>query len=155
MSDKRNTIVGFACLDGSFCLLENRSLQSGQGCFSNILVLQVYLCFSSFCTHRTGFSEKKPRSTSNAHNSPSMTRPTEVSGTSENVCEKPTISPNIQSSTERSYKKVQCVLNAEFTATNGLENLRKNLLPEGISEKASNLITSNSKTSSIKHYNSA
>ena len=84
-----------------------------------------------------------------------MTRPTEVSGTSENVCKKPTISPNIQSSTERSYKKVQCVLNAEFTATNGLENLRKNLLPEGISEKASNLITNNSKTSSIKHYNSA
>ena len=40
-------------------LLENRSFQSGQSCFSNILASQVYLCFSPFCTHSTGFSESK------------------------------------------------------------------------------------------------
>ena len=38
--------------------------------------------------------------------------------------------------------------------TNGLDNLRQNLLAEGISERASKLITNNRRTSSIKHYES-
>ena len=60
----------------------------------------------------------------NAHNNHSMTRPTRFSGASENVCKKPTTSISTQRSTERSCKKVESTLNAEFTATNGLENLR-------------------------------
>ena len=36
-----------------------------------------------------------------------------------------------------------------------MDNLKQNLLAEGISERASNLITNNRRTSSIKHYESA
>ena len=76
-----------------------------------------------------------------------MTRPTMVSRAFKNVCKKAT--------TERSYRKVEFTRNIEFTATSGLDNLRQNLLAEGISERASNLITNNRRTSSIRHYESA
>ena len=92
---------------------------------------------------------------SNAHNNPSMTRPTMVSGAFKNVCKKPTAFTSTQRSTERSCRKVESTRNTEFTATSGLDNLRQNLLAEGISERASNLITNNRRTSSIKHYESA
>ena len=36
-----------------------------------------------------------------------------------------------------------------------MDNLRQKLLAKGISERASNLITKNERTSSIKHYESA
>ena len=66
-----------------------------------------------------------------------MAKPAKVSGASENICKKPTISTSTQRSTERSYWKVESALNADFTATNGLEDLRKNLPSEGISERGS------------------
>ena len=78
-----------------------------------------------------------------------MSKPTMVSGAYKNVCKKPTTSTSTQRSTERSFKKVEFTCNAKFTATSGL---RQNLLVEGISERASNLITNNRRTSSIKHY---
>ena len=78
-----------------------------------------------------------------------MAKPTMVSGAYKNVCKKPTTSTSTQRSTERSFKKVEFTCNAKFTATSGL---RQNLLVEGISERASNLITNNRRTSSIKHY---
>ena len=57
-----------------------------------------------------------------------MARPTIVSRASKNVCKKPTTSTSTQGSTERSCRKVESTRNAEFTATNGLDNLRQNLL---------------------------
>ena len=68
-----------------------------------------------------------------------MARSTMVSRAFKNVCKKPTTFSSTQRSTERSR-------NIEFTATNGLENLRQNLLAEGISENASNLVTNNKRT---------
>ena len=68
---------------------------------------------------------------------------------------KPTISTSTQRSTERSCWKVESALNAYFTATNGLEDLRKNLPSEGISERGSQHMTNNKRSSSIKHYNSS
>ena len=52
-------------------------------------------------------------------------------------------------------EKVESAGNTEFTATSGLDNLRQNLLAEGISKRASNLIKNNRRTSSIKYYESA
>ena len=66
-----------------------------------------------------------------------MAKPAKVSGASKNICKKTTISTSTQRSTERSCWKVESALNADFTATNGLEDLRKNLLSEGISERGS------------------
>lgn len=40
----------------------------GERCLSNIIGSQVFLCFSSFCTHRTDFSESKSGSVSDAQN---------------------------------------------------------------------------------------
>ena len=100
-------------------VLQNRSFQSGQRCFSE---------FSPFCTHKKGSSQSKPGSVSNVHNNPSMARPTMVSRTSKNVCKKPTTSTSTQRSTERSCRKVESTRNAEFTATNGLDNLRQTYL---------------------------
>ena len=84
-----------------------------------------------------------------------MVRSTMVSRAFKNVCKKPTSFTSTQRSTERSCRKVESTRNTEFTATSGLDNLRQNLLAEGISERASNLITNNRRTSSIKHYESA
>ena len=102
-SDKRNTRSESVCLVrvtqiNLVHLLENRSFQSGQSCFSNILSSQVNVCFSPFCTHSTGFSESKSGSMSSAHNNPSMDRPLKLSGASENVCKR----PNTFTSTQRS-----------------------------------------------------
>ena len=160
VSDKGNSRGGFVCLEGitpitPLHILENRSFQSGQGCFSDILGSQVCVCFSPFCTHRKGSSESKSGSVSNAHNNPSMARSTMVSRAFKNVCKKSTAFASTQRSTERSCRKVESTRNTEFTATSGLDNLRQNLLAEGISERASNLITNNRRTSSIKHYESA
>ena len=83
---------------------------------------------------------------SNAHNNLSIARSTMVSRASKNVCKKPTTFTSTQRSTERSCRKVESTRNTEFTATNGLENLRQNLLAEGISENASNLVTNNKRT---------
>ena len=68
---------------------------------------------------------------------------------------KPTASTITQWSTKRSCGIVESTHNAEFKATSGQNNLRQNLLAEGISERASNLITNNWRTSSIKSYQSA
>ena len=84
-----------------------------------------------------------------------MARSTMVSRAFKNVCKKSTAFASTQRSTERSCRKVESTRNAEFTAASGLDNLRQNLLAEGISERASNLITNNGRTSSIKHYESA
>ena len=160
VSDKGNSRDGSVRLKGvtpitPVHILENRPFQSGQGCFSNILGSQVCVSFSPFCTYRKGSSESKSESVSNAHNNPSMARPTMVSRAFKNVCKKPTTFTSTHRSTERSCRKVEFTRNAEFTATSGLDNLRKNILTDGISERASNLITNNRRTSSIKHYDSA
>ena len=91
----------------------------------------------------------------NAHNDPSIASPTIVSRASKNVYKTPTTSTSTQRSTERSCRKVEPIRNAEFVASSGLGNLRQNLLAEGISERVSNLITNNRRTSLIKHYKSA
>ena len=78
-----------------------------------------------------------------------------VSRAFKNVCKKSTTFTSTQRSTERSCRKVESTRNTEFTATSDLDNPRQNLLAEGISERASNLITNNRRTSSIKHYESA
>ena len=70
------------------------------------------------------FSESKSRSVSNAYNNPSIARPTMVSRAFKNVCKKPTTSTSIQSSTERSRRKVEFTPNTEFTVTIGPDNLR-------------------------------
>ena len=63
------------------------------------------------------------------------------------ICKKPTTFTSTQGATVRSCRKVESTLNTEFTATSGLDNLRQNLLAEGISERTSNLITNNRRTS--------
>ena len=83
VSDKGNSRGRFVCLEGvtpitPLHILENWSFQSGQGCFSDILVSQVCVCLSRFCAHRKGSSESKSGSVFNAHNNPSMARPTMV-----------------------------------------------------------------------------
>ena len=158
--DKGNTRDGSVCLEGGtpitpVHIIENQSFQSGQGCFSDILGSQVYVRFSPFCTYRKGSSESKSESVSNDYNNSSIARPTMVCRASKIVCKKPTTSTSTQRSTERSCRQVESICNAEFTATTGLDNLRQNLLAEGISKRASNLITNNRRTSSIKHYESA
>ena len=80
-----------------------------------------------------------------------MARLTMVSRAPKNA----TTSTSIQRFTERSCRKVESIRNAEFTATSALDNIRQNLLAEGISERTSNHITNNRRTSSIKHYESA
>ena len=77
-----------------------------------------------------------------------------VSRAFKNVCKKSTAFTSTQRSAERSCRK-ESTRNTEFTATSDLDNLRQNLLAEGISERASNLITNNRRTPSIKHYKSA
>ena len=111
-----------------------------------LLGSQICRYFSHFCTYRKGFSESKSGSVSNTHNNSSMVRSTMVSRAFKNVCKKPTSFTSTQRSTERSCRKVESTRNTEFTATNGLENLRQNLLAEGISENASNLVTNNKRT---------
>ena len=58
-------------------------------------------------------------------------------------------------STEKSWKKVECTRNAEFTATTDMDIQRQNLFKERIPTRAFNLIINNKRTSSIKHYKSA
>ena len=160
VSDKGNSRGGSAYLEGitpitPLNILENRSCQSGQGCFSDILGSQVCVCFSPFCTHRKVSSQEISGSVSNAHNNPSMVRPTMVSRTFGNVCKKSTAFTSTERFTVRSCRKVESTRNTEFTVTSGLDNLRQNLLAEGIPERDSNLITNNRRASSIKHYESA
>ena len=81
-----------------------------------------------------------------------MARPTMVSRASKNVCKKPTTSTSTERPTEKSYRKVESTRNVEFTATSVLDNLRQNILAEGMSERSSNFIPNNRRTSSIKHY---
>ena len=81
-----------------------------------------------------------------------MARPIMVSRASKNVYKKSTTSTKTQKSTERSCRKVEFTHNAEFTATSSLNNLRHNLLAEGISERASNLVTNNRRIFLIKRY---
>ena len=50
------------------------------------------------------------------------------------ICKKPTTFTSTQGATVRSCRKVESTLNTEFTATSGLDNLRQNLLAEGISK---------------------
>ena len=153
MSDKRNSRDGSVCLEGitpitQVHILENRPFQSGQRCFLDVLGAQVCVNFSPFWTYRKGSSENKSESVS-------FKKRLVSSRTFRNVCKKPTTFISTQRSTERSCRKVESTRNPEFTATSGLDNLRQNLLAEGISERASNLITNNRRTSSIKHYESA
>ena len=59
VSDEGNSRGGSVCFEGItpitlLHILENRSFQSGQGCFSDILGSQVCECFSPFCPHRKG-----------------------------------------------------------------------------------------------------
>ena len=159
VSDKGNSRDGSVCLEDitpitPLNILENRPFQSGQRCFSDILGSQVCVCFPPFCTHRKGSSESKSGSLSNAHNNPSMVRPTMVSRAFKNVFKKSTAFTSTQRSTERSCREVESTRNTEFTATSRLDNLRQNLLAEGISERAFNLFTNNRRTFSIKHYES-
>ena len=81
-----------------------------------------------------------------------MARPIMVSRASKNVYKKSTTSTKTPKSTERSCRKVEFTHNAEFTATSSLDNLRHNLLAEGISERASNLVTNNRRIFLIKRY---
>ena len=155
-----NSRDGSACLKGitpviSIQILECRPFQSGRGCFSDILGSQICVCFSPACTYKKGSSESKSGSVSNAYNSPSMARPTMVSMVFKNVCKKPTTFTSTQRSIEISCRKVESTRDAEFTETSGLDNLRQNLLAEGISERVSNPITNNRRTSSIKYYKSS
>ena len=74
VSDKGSTRDGAVHLEGVTPIapahvLQNRSFQSGQRCFSD---------FSPFSTHRKGSSKSKTGSVSNVHNNPSMARPTMV-----------------------------------------------------------------------------
>ena len=107
------------------------------------------------CSHRKGSSESKSGSVSDAHNNPSMARPTMVSRVFKNVSKKSAAFTSTQRSTERPYRKVESTRNTKFTGTSCLDNLRQNLLAEGISERASNLSTNNGRTSSTKHCESA
>ena len=157
VSDKGNSRDASVCLEGitpvtPLHILENRPFQSGQGCFSDILGSQVCVCFPPFCTHKKGSSESKSGSVSNAHNNPSIARPTMISRAFKNVCKKSAAFTGTQRFTERSCRKVESIPSTEFTATSSLDNLRQNLLAEGISERASNLIINNRRTSSIKYY---
>ena len=71
------------------------------------------------------------------------------------ISKKSTAFTSIKKTTERSCRKVEFTRNTEFTAASSLGNLRQNLLAERILERASNLITNNRRTSSVKHYESA
>ena len=84
-----------------------------------------------------------------------MARPTIVFRASKNLCKKSITSTSTQRSIERSCRNIESIRNAEYTTTSGLDNLRQNVLVKGISERASNLIKSNRRTSAINHYESA
>lgn len=103
---------------------------------------------------RSGASESKSGLVSNARKNPSIARPTMIFRASKNVCRKPTTSTSTERSTERSCRKVDLPRDAEFSATSGLDNLKKNLLAEGISTRAPNLITNNRRIPAINHYES-
>ena len=75
-----------------------------------------------------------------------------VSRASKTDCKKSTTSTSARKFTERSCRTVESTLNSEFSVTGGLDNLKQSLLAEGISRRASNLVTNNRRISSIKHY---
>ena len=92
VSDKGSTRDGAVHLEGVTPIapahvLQNRSFQSGRRCFPD---------FSTFCTHGKGSSKSKPGSVSNAHNNPSMAKPTMVSRASKNVCQNPLLLPALK-----------------------------------------------------------
>ena len=114
----------------------NQGFQSGQGRDA----FQISWAHKFICTFplfaligRVSYSESKSESVSNAHNNPSMVRPTMVSRASKNFCKKSTIFTSTERSTERSRRKIESTRNAEFTATSGLDNIRQNVLAEEMS----------------------
>ena len=123
----------------------NPPFQSRQRCFSDILSLEVCVCFPPFPLIRRVLRQVTQDKFLKLNNDSNMIRPTMVCRDSKNVCRKLNTSIISQRSPERSCREV------EFTQN----NLRQNLLAESISERSSNLITNNARTSSTKNYKSA
>ena len=89
---------------------------------------------------------------SNAHNKPSMARPTMVSRASKYVSKKPTTSTSTQRSTERSCIKVESTHNTEFLQWILVAWTISGRLTSGRNSKKGYKPYHKRRTSSIKHY---
>ena len=157
---KGNTRLRPICLKDftsttSVHVLENGPLQQGPGCLSNKLESNLRLRFPPFCTDRKGFEKGTTRSSFNDHNHPSLANTNMVPRIAQNVNQEPNPSSRQSGPFSGPIRKSPSLNSTKRLKTSGLDHLRESLHAEGISKRATTLITQSRRASSLKHYESA
>ena len=84
-------------------------------------------------------------------NKPSMANTVMVSRVTSHVSKNFPIAPRNKRSFERSSKELPSIDSVKFSKTSVLEHLKENLQTEGVSKRASDLITNSRCTGSLKY----
>lgn len=133
------------CLKGvettkEILFLENRSIQSGQGCISGQLVPGFELCLSSIQSDRTSTKVQRERATL-IFITPAWQTQSCLQKLMEMVISTPVLLPSYENLLSNPKRGDSPTLIKPILKAIGMESFRKKLSSEGISERASNLIS--------------
>ena len=135
--------------------VENRSIQSGQGRIPNKLVPGLKLCFPPVQSDRKGTSKGSEGTVKPNSNNTGLANSVLVPKTNGNGSCDSSSSSLVRKPFEQPKKGNSSIVRKPLLKTPGMESFRKKLSSEGISERASNLISNARRVGTRSNYESA
>ena len=151
---------GFVCLQTfssspSLHGLETRSIQSSHGCTATKMGSSLPLCFPPIFSGRESDCKNQGRESLHGSDNSGLADTTMVRTITTNVCTESNITPNSFQLVSRSTGSNTPFGKKWVPEVGGLENFRKNLANEGVSERAAGLITNARRQGSLANYESS
>jgi len=141
--------------DPKLHVMETRSIQPGKGCFSDPVDSLKGLCISPLFSNRSSSKESTSRESINSISNTSLANTILVPKTAPNIYQGPNLTTSENRSAQGAKQGVSSSGRKKKTKTCGLDSLREKLASEGISKRASDLITGSRRESSLSHYESS
>ena len=132
--------------------LETRSPKSSNGCIAPKVDPPLSICFPPICINRQGISQREDRKSMSDFSPLKLANTTLVWSTPRHVSKEPNTVAIITRPISRSSEGTTPINCQQNTATCDLESFREKLASEGISTKASELITSARRGGSVSNY---
>ena len=139
--------------NSSLHVVETRTLQQKQGCFSDLMDTHEELYFTTILADRSGFEESGNRSGNFDLNNTNVADTVLVSTTPSNGSEKPLLLPKTFNLLIPNQENHVLFEKRELT-TPGMDSFREKLFSEGLSKESIPLITNARRKGKSSHYES-
>ena len=157
----RDSNSGFVCIKGSppsdkICCMETRPLQYSDRCNGHNMASGSLLCLSPVLSDTSCAKQNSTRSSSHSDtNNTLLANTTVVSASVEHVSKKTNFDPNFNHTIAIASRESTSVSTKQNSRTSGLAGYRKGLSLQGLSDKATQLITESRRPGTLGNYESA